>query len=149
MPKFKATKEQNAHLTRVACSYRFDSFPSNPIIEKRDPPPTKGPVHCAFMDSEGQTVAIGYGNNPQEAFDDGFDKIRGAEKPKTKGQLQAELAAARAELAALRAQHVPIETPSPADTETKRGRGRPPGAKNKPKDEGAGDTTQEGDTPAP
>lgn len=149
MPKFKATKEQNAHLTRVACSYRFDSFPSNPIIEQRDPPPTKGPVHCAFMDSEGQTVAIGYGNNPQEAFDDGFDKIRGAEKPKTKGQLQAELAAAKAELAALRAQHMPIEATAPADTETKRGRGRPPGAKNKPKDEGAGDTTQEGDTPAP
>lgn len=149
MPKFKATKEQNTHLTRVSCSYRFDSFPSSPIIESRDPPPTKGPVHCSFIDSEGQTVAIGYGNNPQEAFDDGFDKIRGAEKPKTKGQLQAELAAARAELAALKSQYTPIETLASDGAEQKRGRGRPPGSKNKPKDEGAGDTTQEGDTPAP
>lgn len=139
MPKFKASREQNDHLTHTGCSYRFESFPGNAAIESNPKsPPTSGPVHCHFIDSEGEKVATGYGNNHHEAFENGFEKIRAVGKPKTKGELLAELNAMKAKVAAM-------GKAEPEESIEKRGRGRPTGSKNKPKDndEGAGNTTQD------
>lgn len=148
MPKFKGSREQNEHLNHIGCSYRFESFPSHAAIKSNPKePPKAGPVHCDFIDSEGEKIATGYGNNHHDAFENGFAKIRAVGKPKTKGELLAELNAAKAQLASMGKS---VATETPAKT-TSRGRGRPPGSKNKPKsdtesqdDEGAGNTTEIG-----
>lgn len=157
MPKFRPPQDKSAHLSTTGIAFRFDSFPGNPVIEPgRTTPPVCGPVHCRFDDSEGAAIATGYGNNHEEAFNNGYAKIAGQGKPKTKGELIAELNATRAALAAATAPPTPAPGPKPvepadgdagdeAETTARRGRGRPPGAKNKPKDDdkGAGNNTQD------
>lgn len=129
MPKFKASREQNVHIESIGASYRFNSKPDQNVID------------CEFLDSEKNVVAVGVGNNHFEAFEAGYAKIAGLDKPKTKAELAAELAAAKAELARVRAGTAAESTTE----EPKRGRGRPPGSKNKQTDEGAGPNPIPGD----